>query len=232
VPANRIDRAKLNDTNEGYGSKSSPVDWAREIQLSDELYTARFEAGAYNDVIEMREAHLASQIAKNPQQMDELNLKDLYLVGKSHLALGHQHSAIACFKLIDSQAGFRKGILPDFRKYLDAAAAQLEQIAGDIGYEQVNSVDVQEYLAEHKKKGGCFVATAAYGSPLAEEVCTLRRFRDEVLDQSVIGSWLVRFYYYFSPPIASRIERSALARTLVQSLLTPVVLLARWSIGE
>lgn len=72
-------------------------------------------------------------------------------------------------------------------------------------------------------KGACFVATAAYGSPVAAEIVALSRFRDEILGPSRIGAELVRLYYLVSPPLASFIAGRERLRTLVRSLLAPIV---------
>ncbi len=48
--------------------------------------------------------------------------------------------------------------------------------------------------------GACFIATATYGSAFAPQVIALRRFRDEVLLPSDIGSLFVTAYYFVSPP--------------------------------
>jgi len=71
---------------------------------------------------------------------------------------------------------------------------------------------------------GCFIATAAYGTPLAEEIEVLRQFRDEVLLQNSLGSQFVNFYYEVSPPLADFLSGHELLRTLVRELLVdPVV---------
>jgi len=71
---------------------------------------------------------------------------------------------------------------------------------------------------------GCFIATAAYGTPTAEQIDVLREFRDVVLLESTVGSQFVVLYYRLSPPIADFIARSDLLRTLVRELLVdPIV---------
>jgi len=72
--------------------------------------------------------------------------------------------------------------------------------------------------------GVCFIATAAYGSPTAEQIDVLREFRDVVLLESTAGSQFVALYYKLSPPVADFISGSSLLRTLVRVLLVdPVV---------
>jgi hypothetical protein len=75
---------------------------------------------------------------------------------------------------------------------------------------------------------GCFIATAAYGTPAAEQIDVLREFRDVVLLQSAVGSRFVALYYRLSPPVADLISGSTFLRTLVRDLLLdPVV----WVVG-
>jgi hypothetical protein len=70
----------------------------------------------------------------------------------------------------------------------------------------------------------CFIATAAYGTPTAEQIDVLREFRDLVLVKSTVGSQFVTLYYRLSPPIADFIARSDLLRALVREFLVdPVV---------
>jgi hypothetical protein len=72
--------------------------------------------------------------------------------------------------------------------------------------------------------GGCFIATAAYGSPTGEQIDVLREFRDVVLLKSTPGSRFVALYYQLSPPIAGFIAGNAFLTTLVRELLVdPIV---------
>jgi len=72
--------------------------------------------------------------------------------------------------------------------------------------------------------GGCFIATAAYGTPTAEQIDVLREFRDVVLLESTAGSQFVALYYQLSPPVADFISGSSFLRTLVRELLVdPIV---------
>ena len=62
----------------------------------------------------------------------------------------------------------------------------------------------------------CFIATAAFGSPMAREVVALREFRDQYLLKSKAGKKFVNFYYHFSPPIAEFIENKPLIKTFLR----------------
>jgi len=72
--------------------------------------------------------------------------------------------------------------------------------------------------------GGCFIATAAYGTSTAEQIDVLREFRDSVLLESTAGSVFVSLYYQLSPPVADFIAGNELLRTMVRELLIdPIV---------
>lgn len=74
------------------------------------------------------------------------------------------------------------------------------------------------------KKGGCFIATATYGSPLAAEVLVFRSFRDRVLLTSRLGAVFVQIYYCVSPTAALFISKSRLLRGLTRRLLLEPIL--------
>ena len=54
---------------------------------------------------------------------------------------------------------------------------------------------------EGQKSGGCYVATAVYGSYDCPEVWTLRRFRDNTLAETWYGLAFIRTYYAISPTL-------------------------------
>ena len=56
-----------------------------------------------------------------------------------------------------------------------------------------------ELTPSYVTPGGCYVATAVYGSYDCPEVWTLRRFRDDVLAQTWYGRLFIRLYYAVSP---------------------------------
>jgi len=73
------------------------------------------------------------------------------------------------------------------------------------------------------EKKGCFIATAAYGTPLAMEIEVLRSFRDRSMDENRFGRRLIKLYYQMSPKIADAIFVSELRRKTVRAFLNPLV---------
>lgn len=73
----------------------------------------------------------------------------------------------------------------------------------------------------------CFIATACYGTPMTEEVITLRAFRDRHLLQNDLGREFVRCYYRYSPPIAKFISDKPVLRAVTRFLLKPLVKIAK-----
>ena len=71
--------------------------------------------------------------------------------------------------------------------------------------------------------GGCFIATAAFGSLMEPHVKILRDFRDRFLIENNIGRVFVKFYYKHSPPMADVIARHDTLRMLVRLGLAPLI---------
>ena len=72
--------------------------------------------------------------------------------------------------------------------------------------------------------GKCFIATAVYESDEAPEVIILRKFRDDILNLSKLGQYFIKFYYFFSPPIAKFLSKKSKLKVIVRGkILTPFV---------
>jgi hypothetical protein len=79
--------------------------------------------------------------------------------------------------------------------------------------------------------GPCFIATAAYGTPLAGQIDSLRVFRDDVLLNSAAGSAFVDAYYTVSPAIADVVAQNPALAALVRIALVPVVAISRLALA-
>ena len=78
-----------------------------------------------------------------------------------------------------------------------------------------------------EKKGGCLIATAAFGSEMAPQVQLLREIRDNTVLQTESGSAFMtgfnQFYYSFSPAIADYERENPAFKEAVKLMLTPLL---------
>lgn len=75
--------------------------------------------------------------------------------------------------------------------------------------------------------GPCFIASAAYGTPLAGQIDTLRAVRDEYLLSNAAGTAFVDAYYQVSPAIADVVAKSPVLASIIRVLLVPVIFLGK-----
>jgi hypothetical protein len=92
----------------------------------------------------------------------------------------------------------------------------------DVGGDATLTINVPEI---------CFIATAAYGTPMAEEIQILREFRDEYLLTNPLGRALVEVYYRVSPPIAEFITEHPSLKPIVRAGLLPVVAMSTLAVN-
>ena len=100
-------------------------------------------------------------------------------------------------------------------------------INGDTGEitstEPSSSVTSSEQVLNLVDSDECFIATAAYGSPLNPHIKILREFRDRFLLNNTIGINFVEIYYTCSPPVADFIAGHPYFRTMVRLNILPLV---------
>ena len=70
--------------------------------------------------------------------------------------------------------------------------------------------------------GGCFIATAVFGSYQERHVWVLRQFRDQFLLTNTAGKAFVSFYYQHSPVLANWIAEREWVKAVTRILLLPL----------
>ncbi len=114
------------------------------------------------------------------------------------------------------------GMLPELRYYVGIRAFDECNAHSEIATAEITTTDI--YFTTVTP---CFVATAAYGTPLASEIGVLRQFRDRHLMTNAMGRALVDAYYTVGPIAADVIRDQPWLRAAVRALLTPVIALLR-----
>ena len=88
-------------------------------------------------------------------------------------------------------------------------------------------LDGTEPVRSSGGSSGCFIATAAYGTPVAAQIDVLRRWRDDSLLRSGAGAAIADAYYRVSPPVARRVAESDTLAGVVRTALAPVIAVIR-----
>ena len=91
-----------------------------------------------------------------------------------------------------------------------------------------NNAEARRYLGygsqrSAQQSGGCYIATAVYGSYDCPEVWTLRRFRDERLARHGAGRAFIRIYYALSPALVRRFGSTGWFRAFWRARLDRLV---------
>jgi len=93
--------------------------------------------------------------------------------------------------------------------------------------EEGEGVTPAEQATEEKRKGGCLIATAAFGSEMAPQVQFLREIRDNTVLQTESGYAFMagfnQFYYSFSPAVADYERENPAFKEAVKLTLTPLL---------
>lgn len=156
---------------------------------------------------------------------------------------GTQKSAVECYERalqlvkdaeLEAQIRYRYGLFCTATAAgtgggKDKAIQNFERVVQLVGIDNPVGMEAAQELEKTKsQKGGCFIATAAYGSTFAPEVQAFYQFRDQNLLTSGFGRILVKLYYFVSPPLAALISKSDWLRLFTRGLfLTPILRLLK-----
>ena len=110
------------------------------------------------------------------------------------------------------------GLLPDTDYWIGVRAYDDCQNESGITIVKLTTGDPQSGEVD-----ACFIATAAYGSLMANDVELLRHFRDTALRTSALGELAIETYYTFGPPVAGVVGSSELLRASARDALRPLV---------
>jgi uncharacterized protein YutE (UPF0331/DUF86 family) len=118
------------------------------------------------------------------------------------------------------------------RQHYEKNKEVLKSIAGQLGiktykavvFDGAKSVGQQVISSttrssKSSSSGGCYIATMAYGNYNHPQVLTLRIYRDEVLNQSVIGRLLIKLYYFISPFLVTILSDMSIINHLIRTAL-------------
>lgn len=104
----------------------------------------------------------------------------------------------------------------------------IETIAQKTIRSNANSYGTSSYSRTTKtSSGGCYVATAIYGSYDCPEVWLLRRYRDFSLQQSVLGRLFIKVYYKISPIFVKYFGNNRIFKSVGKFVLDKIVNLLR-----
>jgi hypothetical protein len=110
------------------------------------------------------------------------------------------------------------GLLPETDYWIGIRAYDGCHNGGDVAITKVTTAARVSGAVD-----ACFVATAAYGSIMANDVETLRHFRDSLLRTNALGELGVEAYYTFGPAVAGVVGESDALRATAREALRPLI---------
>lgn len=111
-----------------------------------------------------------------------------------------------------------EGLLPETEYYVGVRAYD--------DCRNTSAVTVTKFVTGDRVVGtvdACFIATAAYGSLMANDVADLRHVRDSLLSRTVFGELAIETYYTFGPAVAGVVGESDMLRSIARAALSPLV---------
>lgn len=163
------------------------------IYLALQLKKIEEKLAEYEEIFTVDEIKQYNDILKQKRNMADPMGVDWIIY--SNQAEGNQYSLDEIQKI--SYKEEEDPILQDIRDTLGFIS----------GYEFENGKPKFPLVLEKKSSSGCFIATAAYSTPIHPDLDTFRAFRDKKLLTNWIGNKLVEMYYQLSPSVAEYINQ-------------------------
>ncbi len=108
--------------------------------------------------------------------------------------------------------------------FINDAEVQKNQANIQTYYKKINEFDNDYTLPEvPKSSGGCYIATAVYGSYDCPQVWTLRRYRDNTLAATWYGRAFIHTYYAVSPTIVKWFGNTQWFKKILKTKLDKMV---------
>lgn len=164
---------------------------AKLIQISDMLFNA------YKNHYDGIDAQIKNRFVQEYANNCSLCREVVYAGGNNIIAIfGDKYGDIAacCWKVGVRQHNILNGVFTDKQGNAAVIKSYNDKIKQyDSSYQAPQTNMTQD--------GGCYVATAVYGSYDCPQVWTLRRFRDNILAETWYGRAFIRTYYAISPTL-------------------------------
>lgn len=96
-------------------------------------------------------------------------------------------------------------------------------IPGGTGNSNTSSNDQQNQNSNNSGCADCFVATAAFGTPLQYEIQVLRDWRDNTLRYTGVGRKFIATYYKFGPVVANFIRKYPVFKAPVRGVVKTII---------
>jgi hypothetical protein len=219
-----VDFEKLKDLIDEYDNKSETIANAKLLlnQAFPLLQNIKNTLGASDDLY----LGLSTRIASDAQGMcvSEVNgLQDkfsktfdnstkLALIMLLKTKVDEAYNVTSTISSMDLRADFRSS----FNSNRSSLQSLKTQLGGVGGGSRTGS-------SGGSGSSGCYIATMAYGDYDHPQVLELRKFRDEVLLKSNLGTYLVKIYYKVSPRMVEILKNQKSVNSAIRGILNLIV---------
>lgn len=141
-------------------------------------------------------------------------------VGNEIINLVKQGSKVTAIKVFRENTGWG---LKEAKDAIDEFELNLKGAAPNRNVSNVKMNVSNNTSGANNKSGGCYVATAVYGSYDCPEVWTLRRFRDNILAENWFGRLFIHTYYAISPKLVKLFGKKNWFKNIWKPMLDSIV---------